>query len=608
MEMSDELLSDSSFVGTWNSLLNGGDTSDARGSDISSHLDILLPSEPIDSPPDMVDKPVHALTSLRNRNRRRTHGSAVVVSSQKIQKYLEEDKDAVPTTVLFDSDIVDAAEEILEARKIQFTFIKAAIKIQKIWKYHIYKQLRLQLGLRYLQDGKWTKIQSEKIFGLILGWRVRSMMRCNRIKKSIDALNDVYKVLVEIISFPSSSTTSSSAISDSSSTRFPVTENKATDLEGDSHRRKNTIKRVYMFDTICEVNRCQNKINVSGTSFSSSEFLGTVSYEDKILIERLVKEALLKRAVVHSLIFSRAVWCLIPIESKRSNDKASKSKLSGGYWDFSSAIQHFVIVSRTPTVSSAANTSVGSILHSPKKGNILSPIRSVSLAQKEYQTRLKRVNTAYSDPEGDHLQLKKMISNQDSDAEFDESQFPPLLRKKEIKEMQIDGPFSFHSHAASINEDSVEEINVSDKLKTNAAAAVIRERNLSIVQSQLASLRANKKVAVLNQRRGSSFQNSIDSSASIAATSSNNPVNLSMGSAVQIHMNTSRDSHGSRLEGFRASIELNIMQAEKLMPAKKVNFCSISCDYYNKAITLIPLFGLNLNVPKHRCSLLSLIL
>jgi hypothetical protein len=609
MEMSDELLSDSSFVGTWNNLLNGGNTSDARGSDISSHLDIFLPSEPIDSPPDMADKPVQALTSLRNRNRRRTHGSAVVVSSQKIQKYLEEDKDAVSSTVLFDSDIVDAAEGILEARKIQFTLIKAAIKIQKIWKYHIYKQLRLQLELRYLQDGKWTKLQSDKVFGLILGWRVRSIMRCNRMKKSIDALNDVYKVLVEIISFPSSSTTSSSAISDSSSTHLSATENKATDSEGDSHRRKDAIKRVHMFDTICEVNRCQNKINVSGTSFSSSEFLGTVSYEDKILIERLVKEALLKRAVVHSLIFSKAVWCLIPIESRIFNDKASESKLSEGYWDFSSAIKHLVIIMKIPTVSSSANTSIGSISHSPKKGNILSPIRSVSLSQQEYQARLKRENTTHSDPEEDNLQLKKRtIFNQDDDAEFDESQSPPLLRKKEIKEMEIDGPSSSHSYAVSINEDILEGIKLSDKLKTNTAAAVIRERNLSIVQSQLASLRANKKVAVLNQRRGSTFQNFIDSSASIAAISSSNPMNLSMGSAVQINMNTSRDSHGSRLEGFRASIELNIMHAEKLMPAKKVYFYYFSCNYYNKTITFITLFRLNLNATKHCCSLLSLIL
>jgi hypothetical protein len=548
--MTDELLSDSSFVGTWNNLLIGENNSDTRGSDFNSHLHTFIPPGPVDSL--LIDKPVQALTSLRNRNRRRTHGSAVVVSSQKIQKYLDEDKEAVTSTSLFDSDIANAAEGIIEARKIQSILIKAATKIQKIWKYHIYEQLRLQIEKRYLQNGRWTKDQSDKIFGLILGWRVRSIMKCNRMKKNINALNDVYKVLVEIISFPSSST-----ISTSTSMQLSMNENKETDSEGDSHRRNNAYnKRVHMFNTICEVNRCQNRISASGTS----------SYEDRILIERLVKEALLKRTVVHSLMFSRAIWCLVSIESKRPNEKASGSELSKGYWDFSSAMQDLVISMKTPIVPSSANTSIGSIVHCPKKGNILSPLKSVSLSQQEYQARLKQDNNSNSDPEDSYLKLNNTILKENNDLEFDESQSPPLLRKKESNEIQIDKPFGSLSNTTGVNEDILNEVKISDKFKTNTAATVLREKNVSIVQSQLASLRANKKVAVLNQRRGSATQSSIDSSASIAA----NPINLSMGSAVQINSSSSRDSHSSRLEGFRASIELDIMQAEKLMPAKKV--------------------------------------
>lgn len=167
--------------------------------------------------------------------------------------------------------------------------------------------------------------------------------------------------------------------------------------------------------------------------------------------------------------------------------------------------------------------------------------------------------------------MKSIMFKENNDSEFDDSQSSPLLHNKKFKGMQIDRPSPSLLHAASIYEDILAEVELSNRLKTNTAAAVTREKNISIVQSQLASLRAYKKVAVLYQRRGSAFQNSVDSSASIAAATIS--VNLSMGSGVQ--MNALRDSHSSRLEGFRASIELNIMHAEKLMPAKKVFFCNL---------------------------------
>ena len=72
----------------------------------------------------------------------------------------------------------------------------AANKIIK-WSRFLHKQRKFQ---RFLQNGKWTKRQSDLILSyFILGPRVRKIMNCFKIKSLITRINDLKNVLTDIL-------------------------------------------------------------------------------------------------------------------------------------------------------------------------------------------------------------------------------------------------------------------------------------------------------------------------------------------------------------------------------------------------------------------------
>ena len=79
---------------------------------------------------------------------------------------------------------------------------KAAICIQRIWKKFFRKCRRHQDSirlLRYLQYTYWSEAQSNSVFSLVLGWRIRKLFRSLPFQKCIRDLNETYEVLIQIV-------------------------------------------------------------------------------------------------------------------------------------------------------------------------------------------------------------------------------------------------------------------------------------------------------------------------------------------------------------------------------------------------------------------------
>ena len=136
------------------------------------------------------------------------------------------------------------------------------------------------------QDGRLTEIQIDRVISLLLGWRVRFLMRSKRILKGVHALNDVYKVLSEVISTTTSSSPSSSS---------PGTAVAALSTKVDP---KDYANRNRMFDVICQLSGNQSKRNGAMSGIDTN-----IPYNDRVLVSHLIKEVLLLRAAFRRALF-----------------------------------------------------------------------------------------------------------------------------------------------------------------------------------------------------------------------------------------------------------------------------------------------------------------
>ena len=509
--MSGELSSDSMFVGAWNDMLGGKKSGNGRN-ESPIEKNVTRDDTPVlaEVPRNNNESDIKQVPALLTSGRRRTRGSAIVLSSQKMQKFLRSNSND-SNSPNRGSDLISATNEILDARKAQLRRGKAVVAIQKAWRFYRLDRVREQEMLKYLQGGKWTKSQADRVFSLFLGWRIRFLMRSMPTQKSLRALNDVYAVISEIISTPS--------------TLSPPVGNSQPTCDPERTKGLCNLDRQIMLDTISESNGNQFRsevgrslgILVSSKGMSRSDR----SYADRVLVDRLIKEALQKRKIVYGILFDGATWCLLP-NLKNSNEidhnsngvsnsltnndnnndndnsentimnqrgsenntpprkkttkSSKKNDLGNGYWDFSTAIKSVFSTYDTHInvgVDCSVSTNLGSTVHSPvnhgNSSSSLGPSNVSSPAREAYPTQhFTHDTTQHSTQTQDTTQhFTHQLNRQRSDTFHTEAD--QYLQPSKNRETNISTP-PFHRNYIKEDkekENSMSKNNSIDKFENN---------------------------------------------------------------------------------------------------------------------------------------------
>ena len=400
------------------------------------------------------------------------------------------------------------------------------------------------------QDGRLTEIQNDRVISLLLGWRVRFLMRSKRILKGVHALNDVYKVLSEVISTTTSSPPSSSS---------PGTAVAALSTEVDL---KDYANRNRMFDVICQLSGNQSKRNGATSGIDTN-----IPYNDRVLVSHLIKEVLLLRAAFRRALFEDVVWR--PFQNSSGNHHMKKEHLGNqsreGYWDFSASISAIF------NTSAVNDYPPSSGFGSPKrKQNSHFPTASRSssfrVGHQEQQQQQQQQQHMSGDDSDDSLNHKSSSTPHTSPAVAgptgDLGRTQPVVRRASI-------PFQEFPQARS------DVSKGDDKLGTS-----LSETSDSVIQAQLASLRLQamkKKLGVMAEvedcggdeekekdrdRVGRLKRSAVIRRAPVlpSKTSVSAPAVAKSSSLIE----------PVRPDGCRACIQLTVLHADRLMPAKKV--------------------------------------
>jgi hypothetical protein len=543
--MSSELFGDTNLVGTWSDIPDGKKSSDLPEGSPSSETNETDSSVDLSTSTEIDKRDVKQSLLLLHSSRRRRHGSAVVLNSQKMQKILQGRNDEEANSPS-EQEITVVAEAVSETRRPHFYLSKAAIKIQQCWRNHYYTQIRQNLEFKYSQGGKWTKYQSDRVFSLILGWRIRFLMRSKRVQKTVKALTDVYKVLSEVItSSTNSSPVSSSALGAANQSSIIVA--SAT----------SSIDKIKMLDMIRQLSRNQS---------TQSSISSKITYADRLLVDHLVKEALLMRSTIYKLLFEDCCWLSFQSSSSSSEYYSEVYQgvgLGSGYWDFSSAVQTVLntsaLTAERTTPSTKAITAAS--FSSPKrKGSMQSPSISRSAS---------RQNGEYSSQEthwlGDSHDETDFKCGGDTDSIYVPEEVGGFDRSQPIKR-RVNAPFS----------EFPPDVGSSSSRGEDRPCTALSETGDSVIQSQLALLRvqALRKKSVGTGLGLSAAEE--DDSEGDKGGKTRGPVvpRKTAGSSGKSAPTTSSGkaslTEPLRPDNCRACIQLDILHADRLMPAKKV--------------------------------------
>ena len=535
--------------------------------------------KPDDSPEAIATMDASAKTDVKqsllllHNSRRRKHGSAsaIIVNTQKIQKFLEDTLDEEDAHN-FEKEKEKEKEEVTPCqvdneagiRRPQLQLSKAATKIQRYWRKHHDSNIVQKQMIKCAQGGRWTKLQNDRVISLLLGWRVRFLMRSKRIVKGVYALNDVYKVLTEVIS----------TTTPSSPSNAPPGAAAASSTQVDS---KDYANRNRMFDVICQLSGNQTKRDrrTSGIDIN-------IPYTDRVLVSHLIKEALLLRAAFRRALFEDVVWR--PFQTNFNSNQLRKEYLGGqsqeGYWDFSASIAAIF------NAAAANDYPLTSGFGSPKrKQNTYFPSASRSssfrITQQEQQQQQQQQHDFSGDDSDDSLNHKNNASHHASPppagSTGDLNRTQPVVRRASVPFQEFPQP-----RDAPKGEDKL--------------GISLSETGDSVIQAQLASLRLQamrKKLGVTPEGEDYGGDEEKDKEKDRdrggrlkgggGAVVRRTPGVPSKASA-STPATTAAAAAGAkssyiepvRPEGCRACIQLTVLHADRLMPAKKVRPPSLS--------------------------------
>ena len=417
------------------------------------------------------------------------------------------------------------------------------------------------------QDGRLTEIQIDRVISLLLGWRVRFLMRSKRILKGVHALNDVYKVLSEVISTTTSSSPSSSS---------PGTAVAALSTKVDP---KDYANRNRMFDVICQLSGNQSKRNGAMSGIDTN-----IPYNDRVLVSHLIKEVLLLRAAFRRALFEDVVWR--PFQNSSSNHHMKKEHLGNqsreGYWDFSasiSAIFNTAAVNDYPPSSGFGSPKRKQSSYFPTA----SRSSSFRVGHQEQQQQQQQQQHMSGDDSDDSLNHKSSSTPHTSPAVAgptgDLGRTQPVVRRASI-------PFQEFPQARSDVSKGDDKLGIS-----------LSETSDSVIQAQLASLRLQamkKKLGVMAEgednggdeekekdrdRVGRLKRSAVIRRAPVlpSKTSVSAPAVAKSSSLIE----------PVRPDGCRACIQLTVLHADRLMPAKKVRELASMILHYDLIFNFI---------------------
>ena len=157
-------------------------------------------------------------------SRRKLLGSTIILNSQRI-KSMSDLNESSSNIITSNNTTIDnkrnklspSINEKIAQAEIYLKRKQAAMSIQRLWKsWSTYKsnnniisavnaiqnwrrQLIKRREDKYSQKGKWPKSTSDKIFGLLLGYRIRKIMKSNKVKATVAAFKDIMKVLTDVV-------------------------------------------------------------------------------------------------------------------------------------------------------------------------------------------------------------------------------------------------------------------------------------------------------------------------------------------------------------------------------------------------------------------------
>ena len=136
--------------------------------------------------------------SAARANIRRTSGSAIVLNAQKLQRCLVNVSKKGSNSI----DLQEVEHECNRKNKPYDGLSEhdAAIRIQNNWWIFLHKEANLETyASGHLEEDITYNVRgSDRVLALVLGWRVRSLMRSCGVKSHRREIDDVYEVLLGI--------------------------------------------------------------------------------------------------------------------------------------------------------------------------------------------------------------------------------------------------------------------------------------------------------------------------------------------------------------------------------------------------------------------------
>lgn len=276
-------------------------------------MESIVSEQPMDS--SMLDQSmnlstmdVNQSTSIRS-SRRRVKGSAVVLNTDRLQKYIQKDRSDISQ----DNHTADLNEKeahsvsIASARQppTESVRIRALFRIQRWWKQ--YSSTRL---VKFTQLGVWNVQTAHKIFAALLGYRVRKLMKLKSIQLNIKAQQDIKRILSDMC-------------------------NSMGSYTGGWERFREELAAETVDDLLLKY--------------------PTLSHSDLTLAKSMSKQLLMERNKLHSLIFNRCIWRQFP---------------PPGYWDIAAALH---AATTTTTNRSHVGASPARKVPSSKTNNMDTP-------------------------------------------------------------------------------------------------------------------------------------------------------------------------------------------------------------------------------------------
>lgn len=452
---------------------------------MSSNIDEICSNEQLDSSISTTN-----LSSIRSSKRRVKKGSAVVLNTDRLQKYIK--SEPLPSTAentekkeTYNNLIrnLTVAKNELNVSDLTVLQRNCAQTIILWWKSFVKKRI-----LNYLQCGLWSQNQSDKVFSLFLGYRVRCLMKTSMIASNLKAQHESYRILMDMCI---------------SGTKI--------EAKADANMRNDNFAALWKLLHLL--------LSKEDNSNDLLLMYPKLSHTDMILGKSLAKQLLAERQKLHTLLFQCCKWRHFP---------------KPGYWDFFRFRSNKSLLdSKTKIIRNDREAHVQeSIFFSPARKLNRSP-NKINMTTPPNIRRAVQLSSLHANIEDSEFHLKEEDANNNKSATI---RPPPL---GDVFATKLDRS----SHNRSSNNDG----------------------DYTVPNSSNSSSRHNFTSQQYNNRHSSDGQG--DGGSSYNSSSNNNYHSSRSATSIASSVSLNSVRHRSSNKGH---IQLDILSADRLMPARKV--------------------------------------